>query len=115
MMHMVKRFSGSKEFLELVHPSVSISRSGKLTTLEGKTILCTYLIENIQRERHITTAYYICNSYTNGKNLAAEVMRSLTLQLLRQNIELAAYVFENYANKGFPPSVAHLRNLLKNL
>jgi hypothetical protein len=42
-------------------------------------------------------------------------MRSLTLQLLRQNIELAAYVFENYANKGFPPSVSHLRTLLKSL
>lgn len=42
-------------------------------------------------------------------------MRSLTLQLLRQNIELAGYVFENYANRGFPPSVAHLRTLLKNL
>jgi len=42
-------------------------------------------------------------------------MRSLTLQLLRQNIELAGYVFENYANKGFPPSVSHLRTLLKSL
>jgi len=28
-------------------------------------------------------------------------------------MELAAYVFENYANKGFPPSLAHLRTLLK--
>jgi hypothetical protein len=114
-MHMANRFYGSKEFLELVNHSVTTSGSGKLTILEGKTILCTYLIENIQRERHITTAYYICNSYTNGKNLAAEVMRSLTLQLIRQNMELAAYVFENYANKGFPPSVAHLRTLLKSL
>jgi hypothetical protein len=42
-------------------------------------------------------------------------MRSLTLQLLRQNVELAAFVFENYANKGFPPSVSHLRTLLNTL
>jgi hypothetical protein len=83
--------------------------------LKGKTILCTYLIENIQREQQITTVYYICNSYTNGKNLAAEIMRSLTLQLLRQNMDLAGYVFENYANKGFAPSVAHLRTLLRSL
>jgi hypothetical protein len=37
------------------------------------------------------------------------------MQLLRQNMELAGYVFENYANKGFPPSLAHLKTLLKNL
>lgn len=30
-------------------------------------------------------------------------------------MELAAYAFDNYANKGFPPSVAHLRQLLKTL
>jgi hypothetical protein len=65
--------------------------------------------------QQMTTVYYICNSYTNGKNLAAEIMRSLTLQLLRQNMELAAYVFENYANKGFAPSVSHLRTLLNSL
>jgi hypothetical protein len=118
MTHMANRSFGLKESLEPVYPSVLTFGSRELIILQGKTILCTYLIEKIQGERQvrqITTAYYICNSYTNGKNLAAEIMRNLTLQLLRQNIELAAYVFENYANKGFPPSVAHLRTLLKNL
>jgi hypothetical protein len=42
-------------------------------------------------------------------------MRSLTLQLLRKNMDLAVYAFENYANRGFPPSVSHLRTLLKTL
>jgi hypothetical protein len=44
-----------------------------------------------------------------------EILRSLTAQLLRKNKELAPYIFDEYANTGLPPSIAHLRNLLPDL
>jgi hypothetical protein len=81
----------------------------------GKTILSTYVIGRLQAEGGFTTAYHICNSYTTGKNLLGDILRSIAVQLLRLNLELAIYVFENYANKGLPPSIVRLRKLLPEL
>ena len=81
----------------------------------GKTILSTYIIRCLQEEGGFTTAYHICNSYTTGKDLRGEVMRSIAAQLLQGNLELAPFVFENYANKGLEPSISRLRNLLPEL
>lgn len=60
-------------------------------------------------------AYHICNSYTTGKNLLGEILRSIVLQLLRANIELAPFIFDNYANKGLAPAIVRLRRLLPEL
>jgi hypothetical protein len=49
----------------------------------GKTILSTYIIRCMQQEAGFTTAYHICNSYTIGKNLRGEIMRSIAAQLLQ--------------------------------
>jgi hypothetical protein len=81
----------------------------------GKTILCTYIIRCMQEEGVFTTVYHICNSYTTGKDLRGEVMRSIAAQLLQGNLELAPFVFENYANKGLEPSISRLRKLLPEL
>lgn len=78
----------------------------------GKTILCAYIIEKIQHEPQTTTAYLICNSYTKGKDIVAETLRSLAVQLLRRNLDVLPYAFENYANKAFPASVSNVRRLL---
>jgi len=91
---------------------------GVLADLEiGKTILSTYMIKRLKEEdeKSFTTAYHICNSYTTGKNLLAEILRSFTLQFLRDNLELAPYIFENYANKGLAPSIVRMRKLIPEL
>jgi len=77
--------------------------------------LSTYVIGRLQEEGGYTTAYHICNSYTTGKNLLSDILRSIAAQLLRGNLELAPYIFENYANKGLAPSAARLRKLLPEL
>ena len=81
----------------------------------GKTILSTYIIRCTQEEAGFTTAYHICNSYTTGKDLRGEIMRSIVSQLLQGNLDLAPFVFENYANKGLEPSIARLRKFLPEL
>ncbi|KAH8587407.1 hypothetical protein B0O99DRAFT_733524 [Bisporella sp. PMI_857] len=63
-------------------------------------------------ETSFTTAYYICNSYTTGRNLVSEILRSLAVQVLKANLDLAPYIFENYANKGLAPSIVRLRRML---
>ena len=77
--------------------------------------MSTYVINCLQQEGGFTTAYHICDSYTTGKNLLGEILRSITLQLLKSNLDLAPYIFENFANKGLSPSIVRLRRLLPEL
>lgn len=42
-------------------------------------------------------------------------MRSFICQLLRANLDLAPYIFENYANKGLAPATVRLRRLITEL
>lgn len=86
-----------------------------ILTITGKTVLCSYVINSLREEAHISAPFYICNSYTSGKVLLSEVLRSLTAQLLRRHKELAPYVFDNFANTGLSPSIPHLKNLLLDL
>jgi hypothetical protein len=83
----------------------------------GKSILSASIICRMKNGGGdgFTTVYHICNSYTTGKDLRGEIMRSIAAQLLQDNLELASYIFENYANKGLEPSIARLRNLLPEL
>jgi hypothetical protein len=83
----------------------------------GKSILSSNIIRTMKNggDDGFTTVYHICNSYTTGKDLRGEIMRSIAAQLLQDNLEFASYIFENYANKGLEPSIASLRNLLPEL
>jgi hypothetical protein len=47
--------------------------------------------------------------------LLGEILRSITVQFLRGNLELAPFIFENYANKGLSPSIVRMRKLLPEL
>ena len=67
-----------------------------------------------QQQNH-TVAYFFCNSYADGKDRCSQILRSLTLQLLRENLDLAPHVADNYANRGFNPSMQQLRKLIPEL
>ena len=43
------------------------------------------------------------------------MLRSIALQLLRQHMDLASYVADNYVNKGSNPSIPQLKKLLVEL
>jgi hypothetical protein len=77
--------------------------------------LSTFIIRQLQEEGGFTTAFYICNSYTTGKNLLGEMLRSIAAQILRANLDLASYIFDNYANKLQSPAIVRLRRLLPEL
>lgn len=77
--------------------------------------MSTYVIKYLQEQGGVTTAYHICNSHTTGKNLLSDILRSIADQLLRANLDLAPYIFDNYANKGLAPSVVRLRKLIPEL
>jgi hypothetical protein len=47
--------------------------------------------------------------------LLGDILRSFAGQLLRANLDLAPYVFENYANKGLAPAIVRMRRLFAEL
>ncbi|KAJ9503773.1 hypothetical protein H2202_000912 [Exophiala xenobiotica] len=82
----------------------------------GKTVLCSYIIDQLQQhESKLTVAYLICSSNTAGKNVVSDNLRSLAAQLLLANRDLVPHAFDNYANKSLPPSVTHVRKLIMDL
>jgi hypothetical protein len=50
-----------------------------------------------------------------GKYLLGEILRRLVAQLVRANIDLIPYIFENYANRGLAPAVVRVRKLIAEL
>ncbi|KAH7408856.1 hypothetical protein BKA64DRAFT_383301 [Cadophora sp. MPI-SDFR-AT-0126] len=81
----------------------------------GKTILSTFLIQSIQQDPAITSAYHFCNSHTYGKDLLGRFLRSFSAQLFGGNLELGPYILDKYANKGFSPTKPQMRALLSEL
>ena len=55
--------------------------------------------------------YYFCNS-TEAGNICGQVLRTVALQLLRRNVDLASLVANQYVYPGFSCSLVQLRNLL---
>ncbi|KAH6689939.1 hypothetical protein BKA61DRAFT_585139 [Leptodontidium sp. MPI-SDFR-AT-0119] len=80
----------------------------------GKTVLSTYIIHQLQQDAQFTTAFYICSRDGPGR-VVGDVLSALALQLLRDNPDLAPYIFEEYANKGLAPSISNLRKLVPEL
>ncbi len=43
----------------------------------GKSILSAYIVQQMQEQSSLSTVYHICNSYTTGKDLQGEILRSV--------------------------------------
>lgn len=97
------------------HYHIKNIEKSPLTFNKGKSVLCTSIIEFLQQKHNITTAYYLCNSYTNRKEILAQILRSIAVHILRGNTDLAPFIFQNYCNNGLAPSVKNVRKLLTEL
>ena len=77
--------------------------------------MCSHIIQSMESQQTATMAYYFCNSHTDGKDCCSQILRTITVQLLRANIDLAAHVSENYSSRGCNPSMQQLRKLIPEL
>lgn len=57
-------------------------------------------------------AYYICDYRSSDRDNCSIILRSLAAQIIRQNRELAGYVYEEYTKQGRSASMAELKKLL---
>ena len=63
----------------------------------------------------LTVAYYLCDSYADGKDLCGQICRAWALQILRANLDLVPYVANNYVYKGISPSASQMKKLVPEL
>ena len=82
---------------------------------QGKSTICSKLIENIQERDNMEVIYYFCSHEQSSSKLPNEILRNLTAQLLAINPELALYVLENFANNGARPQKKNLATILEKL
>ena len=78
----------------------------------GKSFLCSLIIQNLQSQQHLSTLYYFCSHQSCGETTCAVMLRTLAIQLLQQNSDMAPLVHQAYLQKGSNRSSPAMKNLL---
>ena len=78
----------------------------------GKSYLCSLLVENLRSQQHFSTLYYFCDHQSSCENACALILRTLAVQLLQQNIDVALLVHQAYLMKASNRSVPTMKKLL---
>ena len=78
----------------------------------GKSYLCSLLVENLRSQQRFSTLYYFCDHQSPGENACAMILRTLAVQLLQQNTDVASLVHQAYLMKASNRSVPTMKKLL---
>ncbi|KAL9064863.1 MAG: hypothetical protein Q9161_008605 [Pseudevernia consocians] len=66
----------------------------------GKTVVASLIIEEMKRINSVTVAYLYCKYSDVHKNSLIAALRSILAQMIRQNEELLAFVYEKCASSS---------------
>ena len=78
----------------------------------GKSFLCSMIVENLQTQQHLSTLYYFCGHQSSSGDTCAITLRTLAVQLLQQNLDMASLVHQAYLQKGSNRSGPAMKRLL---
>lgn len=80
----------------------------------GKSYLCSLIIENVGTRQDLSSLYFFCGQRSANQNRCALLLRTLAVQLLRQNLEdVAPLIHQDYLQKGLSCSSPTMKRLLK--
>ena len=79
----------------------------------GKTFLSSLIVDHLAIRPEHTSMYYFCGQRSSTRNISAQVLRTLMIQLLRQNLDLAPLVHQAYLQKGLSCSSPSMKKMLK--
>lgn len=83
-----------------------------LTRFSGKSILCSRLVEHLQEQQNLSSAYYFCRFSPTGTDTCVEVMRIVVAQLVKSQPDLLPHIHQNYVDKALNPSLKVMKGLL---
>ena len=78
----------------------------------GKSFLCSLVIGNLQSKQHLSTLYFFCSHQSSSESICSIMLRTLAIQLLQQNLDMASLVHQAYLQKGSNRSGPTMKNLL---
>ena len=79
----------------------------------GKTFLSSLIIDNLRPRTKIASMYYFCGQRSSSGDSCAHILRTLIIQLLRQNLDMAPLVHQAYLQKGSSRSSPSMKKMLK--
>lgn len=78
----------------------------------GKSFLCSLLVQYLQTQQRLSTLYYFCGHQSSNGDTCAIILRTLAIQLLQQNLDMASLVHQAYLQKGSNRSAPAMKKLL---
>ena len=77
----------------------------------GKTFLASLLVEHLQSRKEQTVLYYFCGQ-KSSQDACASILRTLAIQLLRQNLDMGPLIHQAHFQKGFNRSGQGIKKML---
>lgn len=81
----------------------------------GKSIICSLIIEHLQRFEEENILYYFCGHRSPEADMCSRTLRTLAVQMLRQNASLAPLIHQAYLQKCSTRSRIAMKKLLKDM
>jgi len=76
--------------------------------------MCSYIIRFISETRGLSSCYYFCRSQ-DTKTVSSHILKTVVLQLLRQHIDLASLIANEFVYCGSSCGITHLKILVAKL
>jgi hypothetical protein len=76
--------------------------------------MCSYIINFISETTGLSPCYYFCTSQDTG-NVSTHILRTIALQLLRQHLDLASLIANEFVYCGSNCGIAQLKILIPKL
>ena len=81
----------------------------------GKSFLCSLIVQNSEIHQDRSTIYYFCGQKPSDKDAPTSLLRTLAVQLLKQNMELAPLIHQAFLQKGSGRSAPIIKGVLKEI
>jgi len=81
----------------------------------GKSVVCSKVIQDLQRDQQRATVFYLCNHFNYSNNESSSLLRSIVSQMVHQNPDLVPYILDECVSSGLPSSASQLRRIIPTL
>ncbi|PQE30167.1 hypothetical protein CJF32_00003620 [Rutstroemia sp. NJR-2017a WRK4] len=83
-------------------------------TTQGKTVLCSYIVQVLTNTPDLTICYYFCNSQDTG-NVCHQILATIVLQILSQHPDICSLIANEFVYRGANCGMAQLKTLVTQL
>lgn len=83
----------------------------------GKSVICSKAVQELQKDQHCTTLFYLCNHFNSRSNEAANILRSLVSQMIqsKHGHDLVLHILDECISPGYLASASQLRKVIPTL